>query len=575
MKHFLVLFSFVISRISLTLWGHQEPFIIHKNGFLGIVSNQGEELLPARNVFIHSLGEKLFWISTNATDICSAALYDATQRKRLTDYAFCKYSGPTMISLPWFDDSGVLNTYVKREGGLIPVLVYRDGYSFLRGKNVFDTTGGEPFVPAKLHNDKSALYDIQNRKFVPHIEYDEVLLPNHGLSIVKDAGKMGAVDCLGNLVLPIEYDDVSEVSFKSGTVSVALQGKHGLMSPNGDWLIPMQEGISFLECNSRSPIIKIKKGNSLQLYDTLKRKLLTNRRFDEIDFVAEDYFIAKNNGCWALIDKDGNDIIRSTEKLENWSPDRKPGYYVIKSGRSRFSIITKNANTVVEPASGVIAIPYERPLWLVFWNDAKRGVYSIEGEMLIPFDKWRKIACMGSSLTIATSSNDTIVISSTGEEIITNLFKSTSIGKTDLSGYARIVCDGKAGLIDGDCDFALPCLYEDVGHFGEGLVPAKHGGKWGFVELSGKWAVNPGFDGAREFKNGHAPVCMGGKWGFIGKDGKPSTPFAYEDVKDVRDGHFRAKTGGKWGIFALDGTCKLPAEYDDILADDEYGYGEP
>lgn len=64
----------------------------------------------------------------------------------------------------------------------------------------------------------------------------------------------------------------------------------------------------------------------------------------------------------------------------------------------------------------------------------------------------------------------------------------------DSSGYARIVCDGKAGLVDGECKFVLPCRYEDVKDVREGHFRAQVGGKWGVFALDGTCTLPAEYD---------------------------------------------------------------------------------
>ena len=46
------------------------------------------------------------------------------------------------------------------------------------------------------------------------------------------------------------------------------------------------------------------------------------------------------------------------------------------------------------------------------------------------------------------------------------------------------------------------------------------GGKWGYIDKTGKFVIEPRFDGAEDFSEGLAPVKLGDKWGYIDKTGK-------------------------------------------------------
>jgi hypothetical protein len=56
---------------------------------------------------------------------------------------------------------------------------------------------------------------------------------------------------------------------------------------------------------------------------------------------------------------------------------------------------------------------------------------------------------------------------------------------------------------------------------GKILIPAGVGDKAGFIDLKGKWIINPQFENVKQFQdNGLAGVMLNGKWGWIDKTGK-------------------------------------------------------
>jgi hypothetical protein len=45
------------------------------------------------------------------------------------------------------------------------------------------------------------------------------------------------------------------------------------------------------------------------------------------------------------------------------------------------------------------------------------------------------------------------------------------------------------------------------------------GGKWGYIDRTGKYVVNPQFDSADPFSEGLATVKLGSKWGYVDESG--------------------------------------------------------
>lgn len=54
----------------------------------------------------------------------------------------------------------------------------------------------------------------------------------------------------------------------------------------------------------------------------------------------------------------------------------------------------------------------------------------------------------------------------------------------------------------------IPPQFTYVGVFHEGLAAVSVGGKWGYIDKTGKFAVNPQYDSASEFDKGVAQVGL-------------------------------------------------------------------
>ncbi len=68
----------------------------------------------------------------------------------------------------------------------------------------------------------------------------------------------------------------------------------------------------------------------------------------------------------------------------------------------------------------------------------------------------------------------------------------------------------------------IPARFDWAGSFHEGRALVLIDGKFGFIDTSGKVAIQPTFEAARSFSQGVAPAkdCASHKWGYIDKSGK-------------------------------------------------------
>jgi hypothetical protein len=148
----------------------------------------------------------------------------------------------------------------------------------------------------------------------------------------------------------------------------------------------------------------------------------------------------------------------------------------------------------------------------------------------------------------------------------------------------------------------------EIRRFSGGLAAARKDNKWGYLDHSMKWAIEPAFSLAAEFSDGLAAVAAadkppsrwagreivdwmknaGLKWGYIDKTGKTvvacqfagAGPFS-EGLAPVR-AEREAGAGGKWGYADKSGAVTIQPQYDHawpfseglgrVLAGEKFGY---
>ena len=83
------------------------------------------------------------------------------------------------------------------------------------------------------------------------------------------------------------------------------------------------------------------------------------------------------------------------------------------------------------------------------------------------------------------------------------------------------------GYIDKTGKEVIPCKYNYLGGFYEGLAYVDLDDKWGFIDKSGKEVIPCRYDDAGNFSEGLARVLLDDKYGFIDKSGKEVIPCRY------------------------------------------------
>lgn len=105
--------------------------------------------------------------------------------------------------------------------------------------------------------------------------------------------------------------------------------------------------------------------------------------------------------------------------------------------------------------------------------------------------------------------------------------------------------------------------------FREGLLTACTDGKWGYIDKTGSYVINPQFDDAYSFAdNGFAVVEVGGKYGFIDKTGAYVVNPMYADMgSSVYSGCiYFANDDKKVGYLDTSGKEIIPAQFDYIYS---------
>ena len=152
-----------------------------------------------------------------------------------------------------------------------------------------------------------------------------------------------------------------------------------------------------------------------------------------------------------------------------------------------------------------------------------------------------------------------------------------------INGYS-IVRNKKRyyGVIDKDNNEVIPCLFEHIKQFSNGIYAIKNAdGNYAFITIDGEMLTDFDYcDINYEFKEGLLAVakrynkndkskCF---WGFIDENGKEVIPCHYSRAKDFSEGYAsvlvntnNTKSGKKFGYIDKSDNMVIPPQFDDAL----------
>ena len=118
----------------------------------------------------------------------------------------------------------------------------------------------------------------------------------------------------------------------------------------------------------------------------------------------------------------------------------------------------------------------------------------------------------------------------------------------------------KYGFIDKSGKFVIEPQFEFANDFCDGLARVKIDEKWGYIDKSGKFVIEPQFEFADDFSEGLAIVTINDEYGFIDKSGKFVIEPQFEYASKFSDGISRVENNGK--EFKIDTNGNVVSDLD-------------
>ena len=337
----------------------------------------------------------------------------------------------------------------------------------------------------------------------------------------------GYVDTTGEVVVQPQYSFARDFVNEVGIVS--LENKWGLISTTGKSLVPCEyDGLHFMESTGNS-ILRIYNNNQkFGLIDTLGQ-VTVNLKYDEIGAFREGRLAVKRNGLWGFVNLDGREVVPPRFKKVNNFHD---GLASVKTSR-KWGFIDQNGDTEID-------FKFRR---LGNFKDGLAWAYTYKGTGYINTD---------AKMVIPTDFNKAF----------------------DFEGdVARVVVNGKFGLIDREGNFVQKPKYTDIAAFNEyGVAIVRYGNdriRYGLIDKSGKLVTKQNFRSIRPFKEGFAAVKYRNGYGFINPKGALVIDDTYSKVSNFADGRAAVQRDGQCGYIDKAGREVVGLEFSKCLDFDE------
>jgi hypothetical protein len=213
------------------------------------------------------------------------------------------------------------------------------------------------------------------------------------------------------------------------------------------------------------------------------------------------------------------------------------------------------------------------------------ALFDIAGKPVTPF--YRRINAFNEDgfAVVEKSYGKQSIINKNGKQFTNEDYQYIELFK----GKIAIVMDKnyKYGLIDLSTNRTVPCGYDKIYPFKEGLAFARKGDRYGFIDLSGREVIPFEYDRVpwrtyfgeqnffefnyNNFSEGLAVLVKDGKCGFINKNNEVVVPFEYETAYGFSHGLAWVSKDRQWGMINTHGKIVIPIQYDEYnsLSDKE------
>jgi hypothetical protein len=178
-----------------------------------------------------------------------------------------------------------------------------------------------------------------------------------------------------------------------------------------------------------------------------------------------------------------------------------------------------------------------------------------------PNFRWMGLSS-GDLAPVQTADGVIAFVNRSGKLEMSGKFESLS-GSGFTAGLARAASSGKWGYIDTTGKWVIDPQFEGAGNFADGLAPVQVGGRWGYIDRKGKFVVNPQYDAGDEFYEGLAGFRNGGKIGFIDTKGRVVVEARFLNACNFSDGLAAVKTEGGWGFIDQTGKMVISPQFDE------------
>ncbi len=373
-------------------------------------------------------------------------------------------------------------------------LIQSDGY--FESDNDYDKSGFIVGEKTKTENEYNYGYINFKGKQILQCKYNQIdriynINKNDDIYLVAfENGKAGFYKNNKNIIKH-EYEDMA-YNENNNCLIIQKNSKQGISDLNGNIIIDIQYDDIFIS----GKYINAQKNESVDVYDYITKNKIDIDNVVGLNQTLNDKYtivITKQEKYKILESKDKN---KDGNKEENKDQNKEK---------------TKEENVLKEQEYDYLEYIYDD--YFIASSNQKYGIVDTDGNELLSFkyDFMQKIA--NTKIVQALNNENNVIDLICGNEVIVSM-ENAHLYVNEK--YINILSDSNSIYVDFDGNILNNTQLLDAQ-----LYASNHNGKWGFINKSGEFIIQPEFDFVTEFNEyGFAGIKQNGKWGSINENGE-------------------------------------------------------
>lgn len=381
--------------------------LIKKNGKMGVISINGDELIKSE---YDSIESDLF--HTEGYDYGKSGFITSIKTKEGYRYGYINCDGKKLLKTEYNE---IVRINYTKDSNQVYLVAFKDGRAGL------------------LKNGKTIL----NHEY-EDLEYDGA----NNIIITQKLGKQGVADINGNVIIPIEYENIiipGKCINAQKNESVEVFDLKGNLLQNKDF-------ISIIPTESNEYFVTIDRNENYGIIDKNDNIVFENK-YTFIDYLNDNYFVAQNEKYLGVMNLEKKEIIEFKydvlQKLE--------GTNIIEGFKGEtLELINKKMQVIMTMENAFVEI---KENYIVVYNKNERRYFDFEGNELLNTQVLKNINLF------AKKENGKWGFEDKNKKTKIE-YKYDMVTELNEQGFAGIKKDGKWGVINSNGEIIIEPTYE-------------------------------------------------------------------------------------------------------------------